>query len=541
MEDQKNGHPCINLELAVNKCKFYPLKPLAVLAGNVVSVPTFRRSDDFPITCPSEINSMDATVHVDETKSCEDTESNILDPADSRYIREQLRIATRCLVYVQPESGQVPILMKKWASECRETKKCTNWIPIVEHRVSFLVDVDTQNAKASLEECRSIPGAQIVRSSRGVARICDPPTIRVTMWMDQSKFYPTKLALLDGIVRNIYRSTRTLSSETMDTLAEILENGERCWLHVRSDVVSLLKTLHGTVDPMVGIDHSEETEQVKNSTGWVQLSRAIPVVCEIIVNEDLLRRKSNAKGALLLECHRVLKVENRTTDSGEIDSHRLEKTQKGAPARADRKERHRIFAEWLVQTYGVETLSAGSGVLDVAGGNGLLGTELRKFGVASVLLDPDPRCDTDTAPFEVIRRSLLGDGSDLTQIETSEERIKNLVERSSVIAGMHPDQATEAIIDTSLRLGKPFAMLPCCVFKNLNPKRISLREEIRNGGGKDPFRSYNTFCHYLLKEKAPVGIRFETENLPFEGRNKVVFLKKTWFLCQETAPGEMPI
>ena len=41
----------------------------------------------------------------------------------------------------------------------------------------------------------------------------------------------------------------------------------------------------------------------------------------------------------------------------------------------------------------------------------------------------------------------------------------------SVIVGMHPDQATEAIVDAALRADRPFAVVPCCVYPTLFPRR----------------------------------------------------------------------
>jgi hypothetical protein len=32
------------------------------------------------------------------------------------------------------------------------------------------------------------------------------------------------------------------------------------------------------------------------------------------------------------------------------------------------------------------------------------------------------------------------------------------------VVGMHPDQATEAILQFALECRKPFAIVPCCVF-----------------------------------------------------------------------------
>jgi hypothetical protein len=84
---------------------------------------------------------------------------------------------------------------------------------------------------------------------------------------------------------------------------------------------------------------------------------------------------------------------------------------------------------------------------------------------------------------------------------------------------MHPDQATEAIVDTALRLNVPFAVLPCCVMPSLFPNR---RKKGRNGKVGDPVRSYSRFCEYLL-DKAPEGESFHVDHLPFVGRNKVIF------------------
>ena len=40
-----------------------------------------------------------------------------------------------------------------------------------------------------------------------------------------------------------------------------------------------------------------------------------------------------------------------------------------------------------------------------------------------------------------------------------------------LLIGMHPDQATESIVDMALKYQKPFAIVPCCVFAQENPHR----------------------------------------------------------------------
>jgi hypothetical protein len=527
------------LELKIDKCKFYPLKPLAVVAGDVITVPSIMADS------ATGSNIQEKTIDKNLLAGCSEFE----------YVQQELKPGIRCLIYVSESSGQVPSLIQRWANECREKKKCTNWIEIAEHRATCRIDIDANSTKNVLEKCRSVPGAWMLRSSRGLTRICDPPTVRVTMMMDQSKFYPTKLAILDGIIRDVNRNVTSESTlEGNVKLIKLLQTGERCWLHVRSNVVSLLKTLHGVGKEG---DDTERNDGNKNShiisTGWVQLARPIPVSCRIIINNDLLERKSNVKGALLLECYEIIDVPKCSRLDNDSQPFRNTETSQSfnpsnlllPPTRADRSERHRIFAKWLVQTYGAGFLSTGSGVLDVAGGNGTLSNELWKLGVKSTLLDPDPRCDVATVSFQVISKPLVGNGSDLTEEKREDRierdqakaeerrRIRQLVQTCSMIAGMHPDEATEAVIDTSLRLGKPFAILPCCVFRNLNPERKERRKQKQqDAGGFDPFRSYSTFCNYLLKDKAPAGIRFQTENLPFEGRNKVVYALRYSFECK---------
>eukprot|EP00535_Pseudo-nitzschia_heimii_P006406 CAMPEP_0197189358 /NCGR_PEP_ID=MMETSP1423-20130617/19620_1 /TAXON_ID=476441 /ORGANISM="Pseudo-nitzschia heimii, Strain UNC1101" /LENGTH=526 /DNA_ID=CAMNT_0042641445 /DNA_START=255 /DNA_END=1832 /DNA_ORIENTATION=+ len=510
------------LELKIDKCKFYPLKPLAIIAGNVITMP--KNVSTGAINCDSLTENIQGSIDIPNNKS---HVNRLVEDPDLRHVQDQLKVGVRCLVYVSESSGQVPSLIERWAKECNEKKQCTNWIEIAQHMVTFRIDVNANSTKSTLEECRSVPGAWMLRSSRGMTRICDPPTLHITMMMDQSKFYPTKLAILDGVIRSIDRNSKSeLISKANEKLLDSLESGERCWLHVRSNVLSLMKTLQGDNSEKFENDTKRDKKQnmkrKKVSTGWVQFARPILVSCRVIINDDLLGRKPNVKGAFILECYQIINIRrNSECDiSGNVrinSSYDLHPPQ----TRADRKERHRIFAEWLVKIYGANFLSTGSGVLDVAGGNGALGHELWKLGVKSTLLDPDPRCDPKTVPFKVISEPLIGDGSDLTEerqyVDTThpnkseqKQQVRQIVRSCSIMAGMHPDEATEAVIDTSLRLGKPFAILPCCVFRNLNPERKEKRKQKREAaGGTDPFRSYSTFCRYLLKDKAPAGIFFK--------------------------------
>lgn len=67
-------------------------------------------------------------------------------------------------------------------------------------------------------------------------------------------------------------------------------------------------------------------------------------------------------------------------------------------------------------------------------------------------------------------------------------------------------QATELIVDAALKYGRPFAVVPCCVFPRLFPHRPEVRTTA-------------AFCDYLLRKGAGLEVGF----LPVVGRNKVIF------------------
>jgi hypothetical protein len=108
----------------------------------------------------------------------------------------------------------------------------------------------------------------------------------------------------------------------------------------------------------------------------------------------------------------------------------------------------------------------------------------------------------------------------------------------SIVVGMHPDQATEPIVRLALQHGKPFAVVPCCVFAKSNPTR-----RLRDG---TPVVSHPEFCSWLQQldgeprsgststsgagmgtgtgsgEEGRVQLT-EMGCLPFEGRNILVY------------------
>jgi hypothetical protein len=66
--------------------------------------------------------------------------------------------------------------------------------------------------------------------------------------------------------------------------------------------------------------------------------------------------------------------------------------------------------------------------------------------------------------------------SDPAQRRAEHPELQAAFERCSVVLGLHPDQATEPIVDACVAAGKAFVVVPCCVFPSENPGRRDPRD-----------------------------------------------------------------
>lgn len=226
----------------------------------------------------------------------------------------------------------------------------------------------------------------------------------------------------------------------------------------------------------------------------------------------------NRKGDRLIECVEVLCIQDNGDTTSYLPVNNTDLYCEYITGKKDENQislkvqRSKIFAEWIIDTYGKDLLCRGTGVLDVAGGNGETCRHLVANGIPVTLLDPNPRCGDDNSAFTIIPHPLNGDGSDLT---SRNDDIGHIVRNCSFICGLHPDQATEPIVSLAERLNVNFAILPCCVMPSLFPHRVQRKHGVA-------VRSYSAFCEYLL-DMAPENEEFLVDYLPFVGRNKVIY------------------
>ena len=104
------------------------------------------------------------------------------------------------------------------------------------------------------------------------------------------------------------------------------------------------------------------------------------------------------------------------------------------------------------------------------------------------------------------------DGRFIPGIEVGDfDEAKRLVAGASIVVGMHPDQGAEPLVDFALTNGKPFAVVPCCVYGKDFPKRKAM-----DGSA---VRCYGEFIEFLLAKDPNI----QTAELDFEGKNILLY------------------
>uniref|UniRef100_A0A0G4HX71 Methyltransferase domain-containing protein n=1 Tax=Chromera velia CCMP2878 TaxID=1169474 RepID=A0A0G4HX71_9ALVE len=151
-------------------------------------------------------------------------------------------------------------------------------------------------------------------------------------------------------------------------------------------------------------------------------------------------------------------------------------------------------------------------VLDVAGGKGELSLILTLEGIDCILVDPrtvggklsrrqrKQMRKSGRGSFGVLREEFGG----------SSEAAQRCAEDAGAVIALHPDEATDAVVDTAVRLRVPFAVVPCCVFARLFPHR-RLEEK--------PVSTHAQLCLYLMTKHPAI----QACRLPFRGQNTVVY------------------
>ena len=117
--------------------------------------------------------------------------------------------------------------------------------------------------------------------------------------------------------------------------------------------------------------------------------------------------------------------------------------------------------------------------------------------------------------------------TDDSGVVVDESAARKLLRSASVVVGLHPDQATGALLQLALATGAAFAIVPCCVY-SAEFKRRRLCDGT-------PVKSYEQLVAWLRETADAAGVVVEEARLDMQGKNRVVFSHGR--RGQEPAPG----
>jgi hypothetical protein len=192
----------------------------------------------------------------------------------------------------------------------------------------------------------------------------------------------------------------------------------------------------------------------------------------------------------------------------------------------------------------VEYLNRGSGVIDAAGGSGHVSLALGRLGIHATVVDSresvgrlpgrDRKAWNRLLRKQAVEGTLVcqpvqfntlrawfgsppeGVNESFRQIEADSLPICGsnhiLVQNCTAIVGLHPDEGTDAVVDTALAVKVPFVIVPCCVFFRLFPNR-------RLAGSNEVVSTRQDLLKYLSEKDSNI----QRAALPFEGANTVLW------------------
>ena len=107
-----------------------------------------------------------------------------------------------------------------------------------------------------------------------------------------------------------------------------------------------------------------------------------------------------------------------------------------------------------------------------------------------------------------IRNASAADDAASSGVSDQVARVRRQLGAATLAVGLHPDQAAGAIIQFALSRGLPFAVVPCCVFRNeFTERRLGDGTRVTN---------YETLCDWLQA----LGVGIKRTVIPgLEGRN----------------------
>jgi hypothetical protein len=301
----------------------------------------------------------------------------------------------------------------------------------------------------------------------------------------------------------------------------------------------------------------KEREEYRFNKNWEAADKILAYLCKnniIIIDDKNGQSSYKYKDSVNINSQDV--IPNKHDKKGR---HSKVKNQK----RKKTKKRGEVFSKWLLANFNSILNEDCSGVLDIAGGKGVVSYHLCRSKIKCTVIDPMPlklssnktkevmsnifdeykfdaeHCQNEKPVTEIDNLFMTEVNDDIRlswlEPETLKEKLENfknlqdakkffnnvknnlnnlnlnhqrifftqdcnichtLVKESSFLIGFHPDQATEDIVNFSLKYNKSFAIVPCCVFPSLFPNR--------KGADGKPVRTFEQFLDYLQNKNPKI-------------------------------------
>eukprot|EP01089_Gocevia_fonbrunei_P010997 TRINITY_DN24040_c0_g1_i1.p1 TRINITY_DN24040_c0_g1~~TRINITY_DN24040_c0_g1_i1.p1 ORF type:complete len:351 (+),score=53.81 TRINITY_DN24040_c0_g1_i1:33-1085(+) len=192
-------------------------------------------------------------------------------------------------------------------------------------------------------------------------------------------------------------------------------------------------------------------------------------------------------------------------------------------------QRAGLFADFLLKIYGQDYLNENYGVIDIAGGRGGVSYELWcKHNIKCTLVEPRKQKLSKKQHKWLKKNEKISIGQDVESAlcphlavlfdQDSQNTYKEIFSNSSILIGMHPDEATQPILEYALAHDKPFAIVPCCVFPNLFPRSLE------NGKQVVEYDDFVTWCLETAKKASDANKwNVVSTTLGFLGRDIVIY------------------
>ncbi|CAE7034728.1 unnamed protein product [Symbiodinium sp. CCMP2456] len=207
------------------------------------------------------------------------------------------------------------------------------------------------------------------------------------------------------------------------------------------------------------VDLKVLSEKLPRTRALAMSKQDFSLTCSVACEED--RESSKASGPPVFQADRLLSLGARS---------------RKAEIRLQCKDvRHDVFASFIAAELlqSVEGSASLGYILEVAGGKGALAFALHSHGIADVVV-VDPRQTSESLPT-VEMSDLHPEGEEDVHSEPAVRHVRahfddssrDLVGKARAVVAMHPDEATDAVVELALLARCPFAVVPCCVFPTL--------------------------------------------------------------------------